>query len=256
MSGWALKLRSAVDRPVDASPIRLCDFAPLSRAELERVVVQVGGQPVALAEIFSITPLSGDEHRLVLEGDLSRFHHLADGHRGGEFRVEGSVGDYCGGTMTGGTLRIAGDAGDQLAAPSGARRSGTRGGRIIVGGSAGDYAGHRMRRGELFIEGDVGQFAAAHQVAGTIAVAGSLGAHAGYAMRRGTLIATRLPDLPPGRFSRPVLIRSVFASLIRLEPHGGEETRRLMERVAGGEFWLSRGDRAACGQGEVWAPSR
>lgn len=236
--------------------MRVSDFASSTRASIERVVLRVGGRATPLAEIFSVASLPGENRRLVLEGDLKNFHRLGDGHSHGELVIEGHAGDCCACSMSGGTLRVAGDAGDFLAAPSGARRSGMSGGRVEVGGSAGDYAGHRMRRGEIFIEGDAGAFAASHQVAGTIAVAGTVGSGVGYGMRRGTLMATRLPALPPGRFSRPIQMRSVFPALIRPSAHWGEKTRRLVGALAREEFWASRGDAAVNGQGEVLALTR
>jgi len=166
--------------------------------------------------------------------------------------------------MTGGTLFVSHDVGDFLGAPLGAQRMGMRGGRIEVGGSAGDYVGHRMRRGEIVISGSVRRFIASHMVAGTIIVAGKIGPDVATGMRRGSLLSNSLPELPAGRFSNPIPIKSIFPRLIAStfsQGRGGvggndglAKAYELVRRIADAGFLSRRGDRAVAGQGEVLSP--
>lgn len=261
MSVWTLVLRESVSGRVDASSIRLADWKELSPGDVERRELKVGRHIVCLADLFTVKLRSTEGLQLVIEGDLHNFDRLGDRHDAGRFHVTGSVGNHAGGSMSGGRLSITGDAGDHLAAPHGAARQGMRGGRITIGGSAGNYVGHRMRRGEVFIDGDAGRFTASQMIAGTIMVAGKVGDDTATGMRRGTVIATRLPKLPEGRFSTPVVIRSVFPNLIdtscrEADCDVGPLSRlgQLIDQISSDGFASRRGDRAVAGKGEVLAP--
>jgi formylmethanofuran dehydrogenase subunit C len=259
MSVWTLSLRRPVEDPVDASKIRLQTFRDRPAREIGAIPIVVASQTMPLGDLFSFERTSDEGDGLVIQGDLSRFDRLGDRHDSGRIRVVGSVGDHAGSCMSGGTLIIEGDAGDHVAAPHDASRQGMRGGRITVGGSVGNYAGHRMRRGEIFVAGDAGRFAASQMVAGTLVVAGRVDRDAGTGMRRGTLIVSDPLSLPDERFTAPVVIRSVFPTLLRrtMTPEGPAMSRiaTLVGRMAAGGFLSRRGDRAVAGQGEILTPA-
>ena len=255
MTAWTLTPREDVTDRVDASSIRLTDWYGKRPGEIERTPLTVGSQRVCLADVFSIRSTDDGRPRIVIDGDLGRFDRIGDGHAAGLFHVEGDVGDYAGGAMSGGLLRIQGSAGNHLAAPHDAARQGMKGGRITVGGSAGNYLGHRMRRGEVFVAGDAGRFAASQMFAGTIVVAGHVGADAASGMRRGTLITRRSPELPGRRFTKAVSIRSVFPRLLDLPNDRPEGIRRLIDQIASAGWSSRRGDRAVGGKGEILSVS-
>lgn len=258
MTAWRLELCDPAPGRVDASPIGFARFDGRSVADVCRLTLRVGGVPVELGDLFSVTRSDQDSPSVVIVGELNRFDRIAAEHSRGEFRVIGSVGNHAADGMSGGELIIEGDAGDFLGSPVGSKRVGMRGGRVVIEGSTGGYAGHRMRRGEILIEGDSGPFLASHQVAGTIVVAGKVGTSPAYAMRRGTLVLDRQPEWPPDRFSEPAEVGSVFPELLRRglsRPCGRiSGCRDLVARLARGRYLSVRGDFAVSGQGETITP--
>jgi len=155
--------------------------------------------------------------------------------------------------MRGGRIRIAGNAGDFLAAALPGDHQGMQGGVMLVQGNATDRAGDRMRRGMLLIEGNAGDYCASRMVAGTIAVLGSVGRDAGLAMRRGTLLLRRPPNRLLPTFNDcgvyPLAILTLLARSWRgypgkfgAFPETGLRVRRLV------------GDLANDGRGEILLP--
>jgi formylmethanofuran dehydrogenase subunit C len=123
-----------------------------------------------------------------------------------------------------------------------------RGGTIRIGGNAGDNVGAHMRRGVIVVRGQVGEFCGASMIAGTILVDGPVGRRSGAGMKRGTIV-TFGPDWarPPG-FERACDGRPVF----------GEVLRRNLKLDIDWEIkpvttvHLYRGDLTAGGRGEIW----
>ena len=125
--------------PGSSLPVELEGITPdrlreKSLAEIERIEVFHGNRRVPLAELFRV---SGDpsDGRIDLEGDLSGVHHIGAGMSGGEIRVHGDAGRHVGAEMTGGTIDVEGDAGDWVGAEM-------KGGLIHVA-----RIGRRPRRG-------------------------------------------------------------------------------------------------------------
>lgn len=183
-------------------------------AEIQRLEVPMGSRSVPLARLFRI---SGDpaDGRVEFEGNLSSVHHIGRGMTGGEIRVRGDAGRHLGAGMTGGEIRVEGHAGDWLGAEMkggvirvtgsagdfagsaypGSRRGMTEG-TILIQGAAGAGVGRSMRRGLVTVGGSCGDDLGAGMIAGTILVFGTCGGRPGAEMRRGT-IGLLGPD-PPG----------------------------------------------------------
>ena len=264
MIGWRLTLRKGPAARVDASSIDLAEMLPRTSREIAALPLKVAGRDEPLGDWFQIEPLSGDASmgptaaRLEIHGDLSRFDGVGANHRLGRLCVHGSVGDHCASAMTAGFIEICGDVGHFLGGPMGSRSVGMRGGRVRVAGDVGNYAGHRMRRGELLIEGSTGDFLGSQQIAGTLVVGGRVGRHPAYGMRRGTLLVRNMPELSSDRFSYPVPMKTPFAKLLYrsiLSDAGGESrmTSQHLSQVASDGCFVSRGDLAVAGLGEIWA---
>ncbi|TWT64586.1 formylmethanofuran dehydrogenase subunit C [Allorhodopirellula solitaria] len=256
MKAISLRLRTGTTESIDISSLRLEDLVERTPDQISHLVIRVDSLSVQLGEIFELeSQTTGDSHpTLVLKGDCRRVHHLGHQHRVGRIMVEADIGDHCGACMSGGSIRIAGNAGRYLAAPTGSRKGGMDGGQIVVGGSAGDFAGSRMRRGEIWIAGDAGAKVAAWQVAGTIGVGGVVGNHVGYGMRRGTLILAAATRLPEFRFTTPIELATPFLAL-RLHNSALRSIWPPARPETGLTQWFtSRGDRSIGGIGEVWHP--
>ena len=229
MNGWRLQLRTNVDFDVDGSVIDGSAFAECSERDVCKTRLHTSTGLIELGSIFRVNRLH-DTSRVEMTGDLRRFRYLAARQRQGELWIEGDVGDFLGGAY-------------------GANRVGISGGRVVIHGNAGNYVGHRMRRGTISIQGSCGNFMGSHLVAGTIMLSGTSGAHIGYAMRRGTLILAGTPDLSTTRFSAPIALQTPFLSLLaQLRPWA------QFESMFAKEMYVTRGDEAVGGQGEIWFP--
>jgi formylmethanofuran dehydrogenase subunit C len=164
-----------------------------------------------VGDIFKIT--GKDANSLVFEGGSARFDRLGTGLSGGTIRVngdagsqtcrkmsggslvvEGNAGDHAGSGMTGGRLEIKGNAGDYLGGPLAGEMTGMEGGVLIVRGKTGHYAGDRLRRGTIAALKGCGDYAGYRMIAGTIVVAGRTGVMPGYMMKRGSLLFDRRPE--------------------------------------------------------------
>jgi len=121
--------------------------------------------------------------------------------RGGRIDVSGSVDAYAASGLSGGLVRIGGDAGDFAGAALPGEHRGMRGGVLVVGGRLGDRAGDHMRRGLILAEGGCGDYCGARMQGGTIAMLGPCGPRAGFAMQRGTLLFAGAPPAPGPTFN-------------------------------------------------------
>ncbi len=265
MTRWHLHCRAqapehatgdAARHSIDASNIRRSWMAGKQAAEINELEICVDGRRVRLADWFELTIAESETDQVVVEGPLKNVHGLAAMHDRGEFQIIGPVGDYAACGMTGGTVCVQGDAGDFVAAPHGARRSGMSGGVIKINGSVGNYAGHRMRRGTLLISGSTGTMLAASMVAGTICVGGETDEGLAVGMKRGSLIlanasamvrhADQLEDIAKGRFSSPIRFDPAFFNL-----YGDRLFRQITQPLERLPVFRTRADRTVGGLGEV-----
>ncbi len=201
-----LTLRTKLQVPLEAPCVVPDKLAALSIKQIEHLPVQHGNVAAKLGDYFTVT---GDASNAIvtIDGDVSRVKWLGAKMSGGSLHIRGSAGMHAGSTMTGGTLKIDGDADDWLGAEMrdglihvrgraghhvGAAypgsRAGMRGGTLLVNGVTGDGTGAVMRRG-LIAVGGCGDYAGASMVAGSLFAFGSIGRYAGMAMKRGTIVA-------------------------------------------------------------------
>jgi formylmethanofuran dehydrogenase subunit C len=204
-----LALRSYPPARVAAAPLVPERLRGLGASEIAAVEVRCGGEMIAVGDLFDVSGVADEQ--LVLTGDLRRFDGIGARMSGGEIVVRGHVGGWAGTEMSGGVLRIFGDAGARLGAAYPGARVGMTGGEIVVTGDAGEEAGAGMRRGLIAVGGRTGPGAGLRMLAGTVIALGGIGAEAGLGNRRGTLISglTVLP-LPVYAFAtrfRPPALR-------------------------------------------------
>ena len=89
--------------------------------------------------------------------------------------------------MTGGSISVAGDAGDCVGGHYPGSKFGMNRGSILISGNVGKGLGQAMRRGTIAVGGNAGELAGWNMLAGTITVLGQCGAHVGAGMKRGTI---------------------------------------------------------------------
>jgi len=267
MSGLTLTLKVRPKFDVDATSLG----GGLARATADaanRTLMRIVGSDrlLAVGDLFDVKPR--DDGRVVIEGSLPRFHHIATGWKTGELVVEGDVGsglaaEMRGGSvwvrgstgdglarqMRGGVVRVTGNAGDEIGGPLVGRRSGMSGGRIRIDGQAGHYAGYRMRRGTILVNGDCGDLAGCGMVAGTIAITGGVGGHLAEGMRRGTVIVRRAEGLSGLRFTPP---RQESLSIARLLANDFRDDSPELADALTRPVLRSIGDLTETGAGEVW----
>src|ERR1051326_5301602 len=91
------------------SPLLPEQVAGLSPAAIAAIALSCGNRPLAAGDLFDIA--AGDAGELIIAGGSDRLDHVGKGMTTGRITVEGEVGAYAGLAMTGGELRIAGNAG-------------------------------------------------------------------------------------------------------------------------------------------------
>lgn len=215
MSALVLRLRAPLPASLDASPLRPDRLAGRPPAEIARLPLRLGREEVPLGELFEVRgdPASGE---LVIEGGDRKLDRLGAGlaagtvrvlgdagdelareAAGGRIEVEGSAGMFAGTGMREGTVVVRGDVGAHAGSRRTGLRWGMRGGVLWVEGRLGDFAGERMRRG-VIVAGSAGARIGTFLSAGTILVRGAVGPEPGFGLRRGSLILLRAPaELPP-----------------------------------------------------------
>ncbi len=195
--------------PVEVEGITPDRLRNKSLAEIERLEILLGNRKVPLAELFSVSGNLSDG-RIDYQGDLSGVHYIGYGMTGGEIRVQGNAGRHLGAEMTGGTIRVDGNAGDWAGAEmhggfieiqgdagdlvGAAYRGGKRGmtdGTILIGGNAGNEICAAMRRGMLAVRGSCGDAIGFNMIAGSILVFGDCGVRSGAGMSPGDDRAVR-----------------------------------------------------------------
>jgi formylmethanofuran dehydrogenase subunit C len=214
MSALRLTMRDRPAQRVDLSALTATTLAGRSLRDVGAIALPTGNRTVRVDELFTLEGTPGPDLEILgaggrldrigaamsggslrVDGDAGAY--LGLGMTGGAIEVTGNVGPFAGSGMAGGRIRIGGDAGDFLGAALPGDHQGMRGGMLLVRGTAGDRAGDRMRRGTVLIEGNAGDYLASRMVAGTVGVWGSVGCSPGLAMRRGTVLLRHAPALLP-----------------------------------------------------------
>jgi formylmethanofuran dehydrogenase subunit C len=210
VSGWRLSLRQPTSLPLDLSPLLPERLAGMAEREVAAIGLRHGNRAVPLGELFALAAAPDDlilegttaacerigramsGGRLRVDGDAGAF--LAQDMRAGEIELAGTAGPYAASGMKDGLLRIRGDAGEHLGGALPGDPRGMQGGAVFVDGAAGGRLGDRMRRGVIVVGGAAGEHAGSRMIGGTIIVRGGCGAEPGYAMRRGSLILASPPS--------------------------------------------------------------
>jgi formylmethanofuran dehydrogenase subunit C len=155
--------------------------------------------------------------------------------------------------MSGGLIRIGGNAGGQIGAAYRGSQSGMRDGTILVGGTAGLEVGMRMKRGIIAVRGLVRDFAGLQMKGGTIILGSGAELRTGAWMMRGTIISLKpIPLLPT--FSYAATYMPTFLRLYAR--HLGALGFALLCDEREGAYRRYTGDTSVPGKGEmlIWTP--
>lgn len=264
MAQLTLKLKAAPEARVDLSGL-VARLANLPAGGVERIVVPVGGKPVWLGDLFTVSgagggdvTISGGSDRLdgagagmtgatfTVEGDVGA--GAGAGMKGGKLEIHGNAGSMLASGMKGGIIHVSGSAGDSVGAVASGHRFGMTGGNVIVDGNVGARAGDKMRRGLILVRGKTGAAAGSRMCGGTIIAEGGFGTNAGQLMRRGTLIgphAERMQSTFADCGVHELVILQVMARGwgVELGPLAPKPFPAAVRRFAG--------DLAAIGKGEL-----
>jgi formylmethanofuran dehydrogenase subunit C len=266
----SLSLITRTTLPLELSQVRPDTLREFALRDIEQLPIKHGRQMLPLAELFTVKGDVGGEE-IEFNGDLSSASGIGAGMTGGRMRVIGDAGNFVGlgmfsgeievtgdtghglGTeMRGGVVRVAGSAGDYIGGAQPGSSRGMTGGTIVVQGNAGDFVGSRMRRGLIAIGDSVGEYAGYKMLAGTIVVGGKCGSYAGAAMNRGTLwLGTSLGQMLP-TFSYAYTSRPAVLGMIarELAPLGFNTTG--LDALH--EWRQFSGDSTVTGRGEIFVP--
>lgn len=269
MSAMTLTLRAAPAGRIDMSGVLPETLGGRTAGDIASQTVRVDGNPVALGDLFAVTPgeagaalridagsgrldclgkgmTSGTLH---VEGPAG--HYAGQDLRGGELIIEGDAGDCAANGMRGGLLRIAGNAGDWLGAAQIGDRAGMGGGVVAVAGDAGDRLGDRMRRGLILVRGKAGAACGARLLAGTLVVAGGCAGVPGPGLRRGSLILGRTPETMPATYNDAGVADLSWLGLLR------RHAEAILPGVVPDSSRARRhmGDLACGGKGEILVPA-
>ena len=162
--------------------------------------------------------------------------------------MTGNASDWVGAEMTGGLIRIRGNAGGQVGAAYRGSLSGMSGGTILVDGSA----GHRSRHADEARDsspsaGPVRDFAGLQMKGGTIVLMGGAEIRTGAWMVRGTIVSLKPIRLLP-TFSYACAYNPAFLR-VREAPSGPGVLPPL--RSARGRYQRYTGDESVPGKGEI-----
>jgi len=155
--------------------------------------------------------------------------------------------------MSGGLIRVRGNAGGQVGAAYRGSVSGMTGGTILIGGSAGLEVGMRMKRGLIAMAGQVRDFAGLQMKGGTIVLRSGAELRTGAWMSRGTIVSLApirlLPTFSYSSMYTPTFLRVYAKHLLTLGftiPCDEQE----------GAYRRYTGDASIPGKGEilVWNP--
>jgi len=258
-------LREAPPERLDLSPLTPERLAGLSARDIGGIRLGLSKRGLTAGDVFGIS--GRDVQAIVFEGGSSRFDGVGTGMtggavrivgdagaqagrrmRGGRLLIEGGAGPHAGSGMRGGRLEILGDAGDHLGGPLAGELAGMNGGVLIVRGRAGAHAADRMRRGVAAVLKGCGDYAGARMIAGTLAVAGGVGRLPGYLMRRGSILLDRVPEELSPSFVECGAPDSTFAAVFDRYLIAEGILERPLLGARPGRFG---GDNAVAGTGEI-----
>ncbi len=207
-----LTLHTPTSIPLEVDGVSVQSVRQQSTDDVLRTLVQRGNRQVPLGDFFAASGSAAEDETLVWQGDCSRVKSIGSGLSGGCVRVagdagphlgsrmsggavicEGNAGDWAGAEMSGGRLVIQGNAGNLVGAVYRGGRKGMTGGEIVVHGDAGDEAGHTMRRGLIVVCGRLGDAGGTGMIAGSLVVFGESGRYPGAGMKRGTILLGHAP---------------------------------------------------------------
>lgn len=132
-----LRWTASTRLPVESESLRPDVLAGRSMAEVAARPARVGNESVSLGDLFEVE-IQGEDHHLILEGDLSHVRGIGSGMSSGQLTIRGDVGPHLGAGMSGGTIDLFGSASTWAGAE-------LRGGRLRIRGSVGDFLAHRIR---------------------------------------------------------------------------------------------------------------
>ena len=265
MTILTFSLLAAPPERLDLSPLTPQKLSGMGPREIEKIRLGQSKQALSVGDLFRV---SGNEaESIVFEGGGGRFDGVGSGLTGGEIRVvgdagaqagrnmqggrliiEGDAGIHAGSGMQGGRVEISGNAGDHLGGPLAGELAGMSGGVMIVNGRAGNFAADRMRRGVIAVLKGCGDHAGARMIAGTLVVTGGVGAMPGYLMKRGSIFLDRRPEKLSPSFMECGAPDLAFAAVLdRYLVSEGILKRPLLGK-APGKFG---GDNAVSGTGEI-----
>ena len=269
MSSLTFTLRQEPDQRLDLSALIPEKLVNRTAAQIAALELQTTRVRVTAGDIFKIA--MGDPQVIHFIGGSGRFDWLGAGMSGGQIRLDGDAGAQAGRLMaggqltvsgsvgvlaasglTGGRMEVAGNAGDFLGGPGLGEMTGMGGGLVIVRGNAGERAAERMRRGVLIIEGNSGAYAGCRMIAGTLIVCGKAGRHPGALMQRGTIVLAAAPaDMLPA-----------FADcgpqdlvITRLMARDFAQVSRRAAALLGRKLRRLAGDMSQLGNGEILLPA-
>jgi formylmethanofuran dehydrogenase subunit C len=266
----SLALLSRTTLPLELSEIQPDTLRELSLREIEQLFIYHGREKLPLAELFSVNGNPSDE-QIEFVGDLSSASGIGAEMTGGKIRVVGNAGNYVGlgmfsgeievtgdasyslgSEMRGGVIRVAGSASDCVGGAQLGSVRGMTGGAIFVQGSVGDFVGARMRRGLIAVGGDVGEYAGYKMLAGTVVISGKCGSHAGASMNRGTLwMGQAIKNLLPTLSYACTSRPAVLGMIARELSSLGFDTAGF---DALHEWRQYSGDSTMTGRGEIFVP--
>lgn len=231
MSGLTLTLRQEPEQRLDLSRLTPQKLATLAISDIEKIELAGGKNRVSVGDCFLVSGTDVDS--VTFEGGSCRLDNIGAEMSGGSIRVvgdagarlarrmtagsiivEGSVGPFAASQMLDGRVEVMGNAGDFTGGPIAGEMRGMCGGTLIVRGRAGDRLGDRMRRGMIVVLGGCGDYAGSRMIAGTIVIAGGSGNLPGYLMRRGSILLDRAPQSISPSFVENGPWFSAFASLL------------------------------------------
>lgn len=258
MRELSLRKKVYVSLPVDGQAISPDNFAGRTLREIEELPLLVGNRERKLGDIFEVSGSPAEravEQAIVIIGETRTFRWIGKRMTGGSIRLEGDAGfnlgeemmggtitvhgsveDWVGCSMKGGLIEVYGRAGNQVGASIRGRGRGMTGGTIRINGDAGYEVGSWMEGGVIHIIGSVDQFTGVHMGGGEILIEGDSNGRLGANMRDGKIVLLgRIPQILPSFTFEEVRDRATA---------GG--------RTIKGRFYLFRGDLTEEGSGRLF----
>jgi formylmethanofuran dehydrogenase subunit C len=269
VTALVFKLRKTPAQRLDLSPLLPERLAGKAERDIAAIELQTTRERICVGDVFRLT--MGDAAHLQFDGGSERFDRIGYAMSGGTIRVAGdagiqsgrlmsggrleivgNTGPFAASGMKGGSIEITGNAGDRLGGPLAGEMAGMRGGVVVVRGHAGARAGDRLRRGTIVIEGSAGSHAGSRMIAGTLIVRGCAGPLPGYLMGRGTLVLADGSDSLSPTFADCGVHELAIGTLMAdfVGPFS-PKTAGLLRRP-----WRRlMGDMAVIGKGEIFYPA-